>query len=288
MKKIIFAILILSIFSAGCNKQKQAERRKHKNDKVLVKYDGKALYLSEVEDVIPDGINEEDSAARAEAYINQWITNEVLLGAAQDYLADDMDEINRKVEDFKRSLMIHTFKEKLVEQKLDTNITTDAIMEYYEAHKNNFILVQPAVRGFLIKVPIDSDSLGEIKNMIRKMDPQQISDLQKLVVNSKGVFDDFIEKWRYFSDVMVGIPYIVNDPDFFLKNRRYIETQDNKYYYYLRITDFRLTNDVMPLELCQGHIRRIIFNRKSEQLLQELEKTLYNQAIKEDKLKIYY
>ncbi len=280
-------ILLALVLLVGCGKKKRYVPHEP-DDKPVAKVYGKYLYLSEVEAVVPNGISPDDSVSYAQTFINSWVEKELMAHVALQFLdKQQIDEINRKVEDFKNSLLIHAFKQQLIAEKLDTNVSLDIISQYYETHKADFVLSQPAIRGFWFKVPLSSENLAEIRNLAFSDTEEDFLVLKDLVIKSGGTFHDFRYTWNYFSDVIVKIPFVVSDPDYFVKARRYLQTQDDFYYYFLRITEYRQKGDYIPLSLCQDDIKRIILNRRSEQLIGAIEQKLYDQAVSKGDIKIF-
>ncbi len=285
-RSLIFLALI-SLIAVSC--QRKPKMDKLEKDKPVAKVYDKYLMLSDLKKVIPDNLSPEDSSYEAENYINKWIRKQLLVNMAENYLKDEKPEIDKKVEAFRQSLLIHTFKNKIVAEKLDTAISADEIAQYYEAHKDEFILNQPVIQGYFIKLPLDkADAIDEIKSLTRYNLPENINKAQEIVKKNQGVFIDFRNKWKYFSEVLMMIPYSVNNPEYFLQNHRYIETDDDHYYYYLRITDFILSKETMPLELCSDQIRKILINERGEKVFQDIENKLYTDGIKKGNVKIFY
>ncbi len=285
MRKLAFLIIIFLVL-AGCNR---ANKQQHNpNDKPVAKVFDRYLFRSEVQSVIPKGVSEDDSALYAERYINSWVEEQLMATLAEKYIdKQQLDQINKRVMQYKNSLLITAFRNKLIEQKLDTNVSLDLINEYYERHKQDFILQQPVIRGFWFKVPLESENLGEIRSLAFTQDIEDISNLRNLVINSNGTFDDFRTQWRYFNEIMAKIPYVVSDPNYFLKYQNYLQAQDENFYYFLRITDYKLKGDYMPLTLCQDDIKRIILNHRIKLLINSVERKLYDEAVSKGNVKIF-
>ncbi len=279
---IIFALAI-SLAFFGCK-----NRTNHpKNDKPVARVYNKYLYLSDLEKAIPNNIPPEDSAIQAERFINNWIINQLMEKLAQQYLKDEQKNIDKKVEEFRHSLMIYLLKQKLIKQKLDTNVSPDEIAQYYQLHKNEFLLTQPAILGYFIRVPRSSQYLSKIKQLAFSNQYADFEQLQQLVEKAGGQFIDFRSTWTYFNNIIQQIPVVVNNSDQYLKTHKYIVAQDNNYFYFLRITDYKLTGEEAPLNLYQDHIKRIILNDRAQKLIQKLEQTIYNQAIENGNIKIF-
>ncbi len=283
---LIIALLSLLIMFAGCQKK---DKIKAGNDKPVAKVYDKYLMMNELKKAIPDNLSAEDSAYEAENYINKWIKEQLLVHLAENYLTDEKKDIERKVEAFRRSLLIHTLKSKIIAEKLDTVIKPEQMRQYYEAHKQDFILTEPVVQGYLIKIPLeDQTTIDQVKQLVSYNLPGDIAKAQKLLKEKKYIFIDFRSQWKKFSEITTYLPFNIGHPTYFLQNKRLLETSDDKYFYYLRITDFILEGEPEPLELAQDQIKRILQNKEGERIFQDLENTLYTDGIKKGKIKLFY
>ena len=276
----------LAITLTGCQKK---EKIKKTHDKPVAKVYDKYLMMSELERVIPDNLSAEDSAYQAENYINKSIREQLLVNLAENYLEEEKKEIDRKVEAFRRSLLIHTLKNKIIADRLDTVITAEQIRQYYEAHKQDFILTEPIVQGYLIKVPLDQqDIIDQVRQLTKYNLPGDIAKAQKILQANNDMFLDFRSSWKSFSEITSYMPFSISNPKYFLENKRILETTDNQFYYYLRFTDFLLPGEPEPLEMAKDQIKKILQNKEGERIFQELENTLYTNGIKEGKVKLFY
>ncbi len=286
--KRLIAILMLAtaIVLGSCQRKMPVNRTK---DKPVAKVYDKYLMMSEVEKAIPDNLSPDDSAYQAENYINRWIREQLLVNLAENYLKDEKQDIDRKVEAFRRSLLIHTLKTKIIAERLDTVITPEEIRQYYEAHKQDFILTQPVVQGYLIKIPLDKqDIIDQVKQLVKYNLPGDIAKAQKLLNQGNGLFLDFRSNWKPFAEITSYLPFSISNPDYFLENKRTLETTDDQFYYYLRITDFILEGETKPIELAQDQIKKILQNKEGERIFQNLENSLYTEGIQKGKVKIFH
>ncbi len=283
---LVIVIMALASVFAGCQKKTKLENRA---DKPVAKVYDKYLMMSDIAKAIPKGLSPDDSAYAAENYINRWIKEQLLINLANNYLKDEKKDIDRKVEEFRQSLLIHTLKNKIIAQKLDTAITQQQIRQYYEAHKQDFVLSVPVVQGYLIKIPLDNqDIIDQVKQLVSYNLPSDVTKAQKLAQSNNGMFLDFRSSWKNFTEIESYLPFSISNPEYFLQNKRILETTDDQFYYYLRITDFALQGDTEPFELAQDEIRKILQNEEGERIFSDLEKTLYTNGIKKGSVKIFY
>lgn len=80
----------------------------------------------------------EDSAEVAKNYIDNWIKRQLILQVAEKYLTAEQLDIERRVQDYKESLIIYSYENELIQQKLDTVVSQDEIEAYYQQYEENF------------------------------------------------------------------------------------------------------------------------------------------------------
>ena len=68
------------------------------------------LYLDDLRNSIPKSIAKEDSTPLAEKIINDWIKVKLITSKAAEELSIDQTAINRKVEEYRFSLIRHEFE----------------------------------------------------------------------------------------------------------------------------------------------------------------------------------
>ena len=103
-------LILLSLLS--CQRQKQVEQP------IAQVFESK-LYRSEIKEFVPNNISQEDSAIMAQNYIRNWITQKLLLHKAIENLSGEESKIQKQVEDYRASLLIYNYKQKLIDQKLE-------------------------------------------------------------------------------------------------------------------------------------------------------------------------
>ena len=129
MKKIIF--LFLPILFLSCEYLK-VETKKEEGIPVASVGDV-TLYEADIKDIFPSNISLQDSLLLAKSYINSWATQQLLLQKAEENISEvNSNEINDLVKNYKESLFINGYKERLIKQQLDTIIKPFEIARYYK------------------------------------------------------------------------------------------------------------------------------------------------------------
>lgn len=67
------------------------------------------------------------------------------------------------VEEYRRSLVRYRYQERLVEEKLKTDIRESDKLNYYEENQKKFILDKGLIKGLFLKIPVDAQDLPTSK-----------------------------------------------------------------------------------------------------------------------------
>ena len=131
----IFFLGILSIlFCAACS-----EQHNHKGKTPLVELDGNFLYREDLQSALPARLSKDDSLLFAEHYIRNWVEDILLYEKAQSNIPDN-GEIEKLVENYRKALIMHTYQQALIHQRLSNEISEQELTEYYEKNKELFKL----------------------------------------------------------------------------------------------------------------------------------------------------
>jgi DNA-binding transcriptional regulator GbsR (MarR family) len=73
----------------------------------------------------------------------------------------------------------------------------------------------------------------------------------------------------------------------FLRRTSYHETTDDNYQYFLKIMEYKLSDEISPLEWVYDDIVRIIINKRKVELAKELEEGIYERAVQNSDFEIF-
>ncbi|MBO7270284.1 MAG: hypothetical protein J6U81_03415, partial [Bacteroidales bacterium] len=236
-------ILLMSIplFLQECQRNQSDSNRTP-----VVATAGHILYLDEIQAAMPLYLSKEDSIRAAEAFIDQWIKQNLLYEAAEKNLQESSD-IQKMVEDYRQALMVYEYQEQVLLEKLKTEVSDQDIADYYEANKQRFLSSRNLIKGIFIKVPVHSSNLKSIKNLYRKKDEASLEQLDLLCLQHAEIYENFSSDWMSFDDVMDHIPSEI-DQNKLLKSKDFLEVEDEHYCYLLRIDEYLLSGNPEPLE----------------------------------------
>ena len=276
-------ILVIAAAMTGCGQE-----HNHKGKTPLVEVSGEFLYKEDLQAALPLNISKDDSVLFAEHYIRNWIEDALLFDKAEGNIPDN-DKISKLVENYRRALIMHTYQEELVKQKLANDISEEEINAYYEKNKELFRLDNPLVKGLFIKVPLSSPDLGNVRVWYRKNNQDVIEKLEKYSLRNAVSYDYFYDRWTSVPDVAAKIPLKVLDTDAnYLDKNRNVEVKDTAFCYFLHIEDFLGKDKQKPLDFARDEIKEILINLKRVEFINKVKEDLYQRASDRNKIIYYY
>lgn len=281
---LILGVLALMVFPfISC----QTGQAPPDDDLIAQVYDHK-LYHSDIAGTIPPGTSAEDSAQMTKIYLNNWIQQHVILHHALENMNPEDMDFEKKIQEYKTSLIVYAFETQLVRQYLDTLITDSQISEYYEEHKNSFMLRENIVRVIYVKVPLDTPEIGRFRNLYRSTDPDELVQLEEYCVQHAASYLIDGDAWLLFQDILREIPITTNNQESYLRSNKYIELSDSYYRYFLHILDYRLKGSISPLAFERENIKSIILNQRKHKLIGERRNQYLEQAINDGQMETFY
>ena len=102
----------------------------NKPDQVLARLGDEFYYTSDLMEVFPTGLNEEDSVIFVKNRIDDWAKEKLLFKKALVNLGDEKQEnLNQLIESYKNELFSYAYQEKIVKSAMDTFIWSLGLAE---------------------------------------------------------------------------------------------------------------------------------------------------------------
>ena len=285
------AILGLSVTLWSCEliRWKNEAQVKAPTRRPVARVNDLFLYEDELSGIVDIKSNPEDSAARVIAYVNSWIRKQLIIQEATKRMNIDEAEVERKVLDYRYSLIGYEYQNYYIRQHLNDSITLQEVIDYYNGHLDNFTLKQNIVKGTFIKVPKTAPRTTKVKEMIFSRKDKDVDELRSYCLSFSIAYHLGDSLWIEFDKLVVNSP-IAEIPNKiqFLKTNPYYETSDENFLYFLKIDDYKISDNVSPLEFVKEDIRNILLNKRKVELARTLEDEVYENAVKQKNFEIFH
>jgi hypothetical protein len=245
------------------------------------------MYRDELIGIVPPGTPIQDSTTRIEAYVNSWIRKQLLIQEAARKIDINEAEVERKILDYRYSIIAYEYQAFYVNQHLDTLIDNTEIEAYYKDNIDNFILKQNIVLATFIKVPKNAPRTAKLKELIYSNREKDEKELKSYCLSFSAAYHISDSTWMVFDELVRNSP-LAEFPNKiqFLKSNPYYETSDDTYLYFLKVDQYRISDNISPLEFVKDDIRNIILNKRKVELAKKLEDEVFNTAVNQNEFEI--
>ena len=282
-KKRYLLPLLLACALCSCN---MVSSLKH-DDKVVAKAGHQKLYLSELNKYIPDGISAEDSLNLAYRYINSWATEILYTKTAEAELSKSEKDVTKELDEYRRTLLKYRFEQRYINQRLDTLITRQQLLKYYEDHKSSYALQRPILKVRYVDIMKDSPNKGEILSKLSCTTGPDLMILDSLAYMSALRYFDRTGEWvdagvlaREF-----GIDYAAMMAQ--MHNGLIQQSSDDSGDIKAMFVFDVKSEGIAPIEYCAASIRENILSERKRDLLEKLEQDLLTNALDHKDFVIY-
>lgn len=275
----ILVFLLITLLACGACK----ERYDHKGKTPLVEVDGNFLYKEDLMSALPVGLSKDDSILFAEHYIRNWAEEILLYEKAADNIPENVD-VDKLVENYRKALIMHTYQQELINQKLANDIPEQELTDYYEKNKELFKLETPMIKGLFIKVPLTAPQLNNVRRWYRSDKQDAIESLEKYSLQNAVKYEYFYDKWVSVTDVLDMIPLNVDAPETFVGKHRQMELKDTAFYYFLNVRDYLGAGEEKPYEYARSEVKDLLVNQQRVSFMEQVKNDLYQQAVNSNKI----
>lgn len=283
-----YLTILICIFISSCVSQSE---QKENNRRTIARVYDNYLYLDEIENLVNKGTPEQDSTAIVKNFIANWTKEQAVLYIAEKNLGEEEKNVEQQLNEYRNSLINYIYQLKLVSQQLDTVVSETEIETYYNNNKRNFELKDNIVKVLYVKVNSKAPKLNKVRNWVKsENDPETSGDRKQLESYCVQFASDYFMQdsiWVPFDELLIKVPIKTYDKEQFLRNNRFIETNDSLHTYFIHIKDFKVKESLSPLSFEKENIRNVIINKRKLNLIKESEKQAYDRAISEKEIEIY-
>lgn len=271
--RIHFILFVSSVLLVSC-----AEKAPETQRVVILEVEGKFLYKDDIQQIIPPNINAVDSADIAQRFIRKWVTDILMYENAKRNISNQK-EIDALVEGYRKSLIVHQYQQKLIEQRLPKEPAEEELKAFYDQYSEQLELKEAIIQGFLLVVPAKAAKIENVRSWVQSGNEKALENIEKYSIQNAISYDYFGNKWMSFTEILKKIPLQVDDPSDYVATHRFIETSDSLQRYFLRITNYKKSGQVEPYEMAKNKITNILQNKLKADFMAKFETELYNDAV---------
>jgi hypothetical protein len=242
------------------------------------------LYVND----LPNFTSEEDSIRKFMNFVESWAKEKVLYDLSLVNLSQSKkNEIDELVNNYKVDLYINSYKDLIVNTRIDSIVSISQIDSFYEQNNTNFKLNENLVKYRYIKVPNDNINISRIRRSIVRINEEDRSFLDSLSFQFADLkLNDSI--WFTERDVISSIQFINQQNKYrYLTKNKLFTIEDSKYIDFFIVKDILKSGNIPPISYLYERIKSTIITQRKLQLLQSLNKEILNDALKSRKYEVF-
>lgn len=282
--------LILMQVNTGCDlfKIKDTDSENIQTSDPIARVLDRYLYPEDIQGITPNGISEVDSTYIIEKYIDKWIKQQLLIKEAKEKITFNEVELERKIQSLRYELMVYEYQKYYINEKLNTDVSDDEVREYYEKNIDNFVLKQNIIKGVFVKLPREAPKVKALRRLIRSQKIEDEEELRSYCYRFATTYSLEDSVWLNFDEVIANTPLIgIPNKVQYLRTNSYVETSDDSYLYFLKINEYKISDQNSPVEFVADQIIAIIKNKRKVMLKDQLEQDIFKRAIRNNEFEIY-
>lgn len=276
-------ILITLLLFTGC----QAIQSFIHDDKVVARVGKHKLYESEVNAYVPSGVSLADSTNLALQYINTWATDIIFADMAQSQLSKAERDVTAELEAYKRDLLRFRYEQRFIGDRLDTLVTEDQMLDFYDKHKNLFVLERPIMKVRFVDIYKNVEQKDQIIRLLSSNKPKDMETVEGLA--NKYAIRYFDKSYQWIDAAVLAREFGTDYGQMLAKmNQSYIrmESEDASDIKVAYVREIRRSG-VAPFDFCTERIREYILSGRKHDLLVALEQSLLKGASDDGQFVIY-
>lgn len=257
----------------SCNNSNTVE-----SEKVIARAYGKELLLDSLCARIPDQLGYEDSLDLSERLINVWLREQVLISQAEKSLVNESSTLQKRVDDYRNTLLVSEYEKIFVKTRLDTIISDEEIEEFHSTNPELFKLSDHVVKAVFVFLPAEEQNLDSASHWLASADSLSLPKLEKWCIEHNAHYGLDIEYWWFLSDLLDVVPMQIYRIEDQLQSRKVISFTHEELTFMVHILDHRLKDLPSPLPIAKEQIKEIILHSRKKELLEELRDDLVKEA----------
>ncbi len=276
-------LLLFAMMAFSCNNSGEEQKPRS-----VARVNDAYLYKEDLKGIVPAGTSKEDSIAIVKSYIDRWASQKLLYGRAQVNLGKEkQEEYDELVRQYKVDLYTKAYIEEIVKSTVDTVVSKEEVVKYYNANKENFRIGGMLVRLRYIRMAKDHPKFGSVQSKFTSSNKKDLKALNDMAIQFKSyAFND--STWVDMNEVYSKLPFITPDNrDRYISSGISYQHPEGADVYLVKVTRVIDKDQVAPFEYIRPTLEELIINNRKLELIKKFEKEITDDAIKDKKYEIY-
>ncbi|MBO7311453.1 MAG: hypothetical protein J6U82_01415 [Alistipes sp.] len=288
MQKIIKIFALTLILSTTACREISMQMGDNGTTDIVATVDNHTLLASDIKRDMPKELSGVDSATFAKMYIENWVLSQLKIVRANEVLSSHQANIERLVEDYRKSLIIRQLDQYYIDNAIDLEITDKQLAAYYRANSASFKLDHNKVRGVVVKAPSNFRNTATLNTALKGIAKRGSTEEVKALCEKHNLqLADLTAQWVSYSDFLSNLPTErSSNYNNLLSNKGVQKMTSGNMTFHFIIIDVAHKGDVAPLECVQEDIRRRLYAERRAEIVGKYEAELKHEAMQMGRVSI--
>ncbi|MFN8309886.1 MAG: hypothetical protein U0T73_07980 [Chitinophagales bacterium] len=273
----VFLFLLISVL-ASCSYFKN--RKPSAGEQVIARVGDEYLYRSDLDEMLK-GADAKDSAVLVANYAEAWARKKLLLKKAEENVSANELGIDKKVEDYRESLLLYEYEKELINQKLDKQVNDKELQDFYEQNKNSFLLENTIYSVKYARIRRDAEDLAKMQQVILK--PKNEDEERRREGYCKAFASSYSFRdinWMAEPALTAQFPFPAESWMGFANDKSWHQIETEKEFVYVQVTDVKAKGEIAPYDFITDQLREVFFNKKKVVMIEKIYDRIFEDAVK--------
>lgn len=281
MYKLVYVVVLVFFFSC------QKDTKKSPTDAVA-RVEDAYLYVKDITDILPENTSKEDSLVFTTNFINRWALKQLLKTTAENNISDKLKvELDQLVEQYRADLYTNEYIERIISRSIDTVVSEEKMKQLYDETKNDFRLNSKLLKLRFVVLSNDHPKYELVKSKFQTFTKKDKEYLESIGIQFKQYAlnnDVWVSSNSLFKKFPFLTPANVND---YIVQGKMITEKEDKETYLIKINEVLDRGAIGPYEYQKPTLKDILLNQQKLKLIQQFEKDITENALKDEKFEIF-
>jgi hypothetical protein len=276
-------ILLIATVILACNTKQEIGP-----DTAAARVNSAYLDRQELTGIIPAGTSKQDSIAITKSYIDRWASQRLMYDAAVVNIGPEkQEELDALVKQYASDLYTKAYLEEIVKRSVDTVVSNEELVKYYNANKDNFRTTGTLARLKYIRMDKDHPKYNLARQRFLSGNKKDVKALNDMALQFKSyAFNDTV--WTDMNAIYQKLPFINPDNrDKYIYSGISYQYPDSADVYVVKVSRVLDRNQVAPYEYIRPTLEQVIINNRKLELIKKFQNEITDDAIKNKKYEIY-
>jgi hypothetical protein len=206
----------------------------------------------------------------------------LVLQEAEKMSDEEKLSVERRIEDYRKSLLIYSFEQDWIKKNMYTVVTNEQIQSYYDSNKSALKVNEHFLKLKYCALPENTEDTQKMTDVFSSEDGATWEAFCQQTGAKYYNKPDVFMNWEQFAKL---IPMAIADRSVFLSQTT--STQQivlNGEIFWFKVSSYLLPGDQAPLEMVRNNIASILLNIRKQEVLQKMKNDLYEKAKSEGKI----